>query len=228
MLKSSWRLPATGALVFGALVNPAHALDLVVDFESRKPAVYGNGESFETAGFRVLVRNEASIGLTADCVITACPTGNATQVLSVLNDGGVTFARKDKSLFGLTGFDTGFIAPFGGLAGGFSPGSIFVVGFGPQKKMAVQSFAFTVDNGAFNFTTNTFTQPGFDALRKVTFFACTYNTTSDCVTPNENLGQFALDNLQVNNIAAIPEPGTFALMALGVAGLMLSRRRQAA
>lgn len=217
------RWPAAVALVTCAWTLPAHAIDVVVDFESIKPSALADGDIVYRSSFRMVAQKEGAIGLMSDCVITACPTGNDTQVYSVLNDGGITFERTDRTRFKFTGFDAGFIAPFGGLAGDFSPGSVFAVGQGPGKRLSVQSFAFTTDGSRFTFSSHAITSNGFDALRKLSFFACTYNDVFDCMNPNQNLGQFAIDNLRFE-VATIPEPGTWALMGLGVAGLMFTRR----
>lgn len=226
MLKSVLRWPLAMALASCAWTLPAHAVSVVVDFEALKPRALDDRDTFYRSSFRMVTQKEGAIGLMSDCVITACPSGNDTQVYSVLNDGGITFERTDRTRFKFIGFDAGFIAPFGGLAGDFSPGSVFAVGLGPGNRLSVQSFAFTTDGSGFTFASHAITSSGFSALRKLSFFACTYNDVADCMNPNQNLGQFAIDNLQFE-VATIPEPGTWALMGLGLAGLMFSRRRPA-
>jgi hypothetical protein len=86
------------------------------------------------------------------------------------------------------------------------------------------SFAVSVD--AFATTLASFTNPSAFAYTEFTYsFAATGASTTLSFAFYQQPDAWGLDDVSVNaNTAAVPEPGTLALLALGAAGMRMSRR----
>jgi hypothetical protein len=97
---------------------------------------------------------------------------------------------------------------------------------GPVKAMTASIDGSVVGNYSLNTTGLAFNQAGW-ALQSVLFTAAASSTTVRFSSLNTSgvFGPF-LDGVSV--VARVPEPGTLALFGLGLAGLALTRRRQAA
>lgn len=101
-----------------------------------------------------------------------------------------------------------------------SPGRIILLGnlLGGQTVFQSWDLAASDANGAFSFNRYT---TGFDSFRNLTsvsFLACT-SVGDGCASPSLNLAQFSLDNIRTDNVPAVPEPSTYALLAFGLAGV---------
>ncbi len=205
-----------------------------INFESISPDIFGGGQTFSENGYDMTVLDNAGSGLAGAaivgtdsfaCSIIACPTGNSSTYYAGLNDGGLSVARSDQTGFVLKSLDYSFIAPTAGLID-FSVGRLVVIGTGLNNATMQTSVEFAPQvNGQFNFSNVVFGGAFANtAFKQLDVFACLYTNSGTCVNPAANQAQFGLDNI---NVAAVPEPETYLMMGLGLAGLAaLARRRR--
>jgi len=242
--------PGLNKMVLGvaaalALSATAPATATVVNFESLSPdAIYGDGDTLLDAGYMLrAVDNHAglsgAVGLVANgmdpttCWLGGCPTNNTSHYYVGLNDGGVTFEKNDGGLFRLQSLDYGFVAPFGGLPN-FSYGRLMLSGKLANGGVIDTAFDFPGmdDSGNPLFDTATLGSAfASSALNSLTIRACLFDGIGGCTVaqdwydPSIYQAQFAIDNV---NLAAVPEPGSLALLGLGFSALALRRRKAGA
>jgi hypothetical protein len=199
----------------------------IINFESIAPNLFLGGESFAEAGFILRVGGDFGVVDTAAAFLFGqSPTGNPTRFYSGLNDSRLTLTHNAGLPFSLGGFDAAFIAaapPGAAVRGGrlqasavTDAGATVSGSWDLGLSSAAGSFAFAAYHSPADFAV-------FGSLRSLTFDACFYVAAS-CLNPYQNLGQFAIDNI---NVTAVPEPSVSALVALGLVGLAWGRRRGA-
>jgi hypothetical protein len=220
MKKFIRQLAGSAALVGAALLPMAHA-STVIDFEGDSLAgLYFAGDSFEQGGFTMTANYDFGTIGTAGDLGNAGPSGNSTQFFFNSNDGYLSLKATNGVAFSLDGFSAAFVplipSPVPNptivlIAAGVNTSNDFVGYFFGLGTSTTNSFPFLSYN----------TAGLFQDMVEVQFYACVRDT-SVCATPTLNNGQFALDNISVT---AVPEPGTWALMALGIAGLVVRSRR---
>ena len=205
----------------------------VVTFDDVALAFQGDGDGLLSGGFRFTqvgdfggVADAATFGLFGNA-----PSGNETQYYAGFNDSAVAMTRENGGAFRLGGLAYGFISPLGGgVAPGTEPGALVLQALAADGALYRLSTAWAPadDAGGFAFQVLDFSGLGPLAgadLLSVTFSACAFDGSGDCVAPYLNLNQFAIDD-----IVLIPEPPTQALAALALigTGFFASRRQRPA
>ena len=153
-----------------------------------------------------------------------CPSGNGSYFYMGLNDGSLKVSRADNQAFRLNSVDYAFLPPVDGLPS-YSYGQMTVIG----QKVGGGTVSFFYDFPALSGGHSPFLGAalshdfGSTAFSSVTIGACLFDGAS-CVNPADNQAQFSIDNL---NVAAVPEPETYAMMGLGLAVISLLSRRRA-
>lgn len=233
---------ALGAL---ALMSATSAMAVVIDFESTGPMTYNGTETFSESGYSMTVLDTpasgpdgtgfaGAIGNGSDpylCAIAACPANNRSNFYMGVNDGALKVARSDNAAFTVWSLDYSFLAPVGGLPS-YSYGQLTLEGTlaGGGTKSVAYNFAELSAQGnpffASRWLGDVFGNAGLSSL---TISSCLFDGAGGCYRPlagSENQAQFALDNLTLNPVIAVPEAETYAMMGLGL-GLvgLLSRRR---
>lgn len=198
----------------------------VLDFETPQDAPFvipGNVLTFgeyrveAIADFGALITNDDCAGG------LQCPVNNPTTYYGALNDGYFVFGKTDDSKFKISNLDASFIgaqnSPYAAVSA-----LLYVAGYNGNTfvKDIYLSLAGPV-NGQFqfaNFQMGAFSNFEFtDVL--VAGFAC--DLAGNC-NRNTNQANFAVDNITT----FVPEPGSFALLGLGLLGLGAASRRRAA
>jgi hypothetical protein len=243
--------PGLNKLVLGAatalaLLGSTSAMASVVNFDSLSPDFYTDGQTLTEAGYTLQAvdnhvsgsDNSGGVGMLVNgmdpttCWLGGCPTNNTTHFYLGLNDGSVTIKKDGGGQFNLRSLDFGFVAPRGGLPN-YSYGQLLLNGTlanGATIGYAI-NFPGLDSNGNPLFGTATLpTGFGYAELTGLTISACLFDGMGGCTVaadisdPSIYQAQFAIDNLA---LAEVPEPGSLALIGLGM-GAFLARRRKSA
>ncbi|WP_295997457.1 NF038120 family PEP-CTERM protein [Rugamonas sp.] len=214
---------------------PAHA-DMLT-FNSQKPDVFVGGDSFTEAGYLMQVLEgpyTAANGISStsgaildprdpfSCEVASCPAGDGSQYYAGLGDGGVTLSRADGKGFVLNSLQYAFLAPYAMSDGSYGKLQMSAVTMDGHAFSLSVPFLGQDGNGNFLYNTLPFNLgAGGTGLSSLTFNACFYGDDGVCVNsldqPAYGQAQFALDNLQVSTVAAVPEPGTWGMLLAGLA-----------
>jgi len=165
------------------------------------------------------------------CVGLVCPTNDASTFLVGMDDSAVYLSEASDSgkPFTLGSFSASFVGngidPLP-LTGG--AGVLRVLGVHADGTTSFEDFVLAPanDQGQLSFSTyqSSFANTPLVAAIFFAFHCDTQGQCSDAFTNNK--AQFALDDIEVS--AAVPEPATWGMAALGLAVLGLARRRHRA
>lgn len=168
------------------------------------------------------------------CLNAVCPSGNLTNFLSVFNDGIVHIGNLDNTKVTFGGLDAAYIATPGNPAGS----TVYLAIEADRSDGSYASFYYPLlGSGAFQ--TITLATPGIrlggtggltdgDVTDLFVYSYFCNSATGSCGAFRTNLGQFALDNIVLDAVTAVPEPSTALLALTGLAAFAAFRRRRAA
>jgi hypothetical protein len=157
-----------------------------------------------------------------------CPLNNTTKYYTGYDDNYMVFGMLDGSAFSLASLDASFIGSGAGsypsIAGylyitGFDAVGVVAETFLPLAGPTTAGFAFA------NFDLSGFGDGALFTDVRIASYAC--DSAGNCDRTG-NLANFAVDNIVTINASDVPEPGTFALVGLGLLGLRACSRRRTA
>jgi hypothetical protein len=222
-----------------AAVVPAHAG--TIDFEGYfGPATHG--DFLQQAGFNVgfysnvpgAVVGEDFVGSIIDgtdstsCDVARCPVNNPGMYYAALDDSFVDITRSSSAddRFRINGFDASFIGGASSLSSYPAvSGLLRIQGFFAAGGFVTETYALAGPSAAgFNFAHYN-TSAAFASMEFVeaAFFGYSCDSTGSCSAFTNNKGQFGIDNI---NLSAVPEPASFLLLGLGLAGMTVAARRR--
>jgi hypothetical protein len=219
---------------------PATAALLNFDSPDLVGGLYGGGDTLSQNGYTLQAGDNhgglsGAVGLIANgndpttCWWGGCPVNNTSLFYMGLNDGSVTVTRSSGLNFSLRGLDFSFVAPTGGQAD-VPHGQLQLTGNLANGSTINLALDFPAGDSDGNPLFDKAMLP--DAFRNAELTslkigACAFDGLGGCILPPDGdplmyTAQFAIDNL---SLAEVPEPGSLALIGLGM-GALLSRRRK--
>lgn len=181
--------------------NLSHAT--LIDFENKTGFTSTNGGAIDIDGYRFTLTNVNS-GFLLISNDSSFVESDTTKLFAA-NDSILTISRIDGLLFDLLSLDIG--------------GSWINTPNRWANTVGISSSEGLVTATLSKFSTSyQAITPNFIGVNSVTFTPTTVGSLYDY--------EFTIDNLQVQQTSNVPEPGSLALLAFGLAGFAISRRRQ--
>lgn len=160
------------------------------------------------------------------CTGMACPVNNPSTYYAALNDSYIDIMSSTQRKFSINSFDASFIGGTSSLNSYPAiSGLLRIQGFLANGTFATETYQLAGPSASgFNFGHYN-TSAAFSSLQftEAVFFGFACNSAGSCSAFSTDRGQFGIDNI---NLTAIPEPASFALFGLGMAGVAFARRRK--
>jgi len=230
------RLTGAVLLAIATCAAPA-AMAETIDFDNFDNQYIGHGDWLETGNFMLTGASNASNaqlgalvgaiydGTDPDSCGMACPTNNTSNYYAALNDGIVYLDPLHAGqTLSLKSFEASFIGYAQGVSYPAVAGLLRIQGWNAAGTSMYEDYYLSgPTGGSFKFqnfqTSATFGSQQFSSMA---FFGFTCSTNGSCNAFSTNKGQFALDNI----VASVPEPSTYAMLLLGLAGIGFAARRR--
>lgn len=161
------------------------------------------------------------------CDNSACPVNNPTTYYGALDDSYIDLTMTSRYRFTIKSFDASFIggtpisteSPYPAISG-----LLRIQGVLTNGASVIETYQLAGPSAAgFNFAHYN-TSAAFSKLEftKAFIFGYVCGDDANCSAFSTDRGQFGIDNINVE----VPEPASFALFGLGMAGVAFSRRRK--
>lgn len=156
-----------------------------------------------------------------------CPTWSNGSYYAALNDSSMKLAGTASQTFQLKSFDASMVANFGVPSG--TTGLLRVTGVTANQTTIYEDFSLDA-RGANGYKFQHFNADnafGTAQLTALSFSSFSCAAGQACQALAANFGQFAVDNIDTGGVAAaVPEPSSWLMMGLGLAGIVTAARRK--
>lgn len=210
-----------------------------LDFESTYDVLIGHGDSISQGGVDMTgYSNDLSaylgdaVGAVIDssdvnvCANLACPVNGDGHYYAGINDGYLSLTTSSSAGLKIAGFDASFLGAYSDLAYPAVAGLLRVQGFRADGTSSYETYRLDGPGAnGFEFAHySTSTAFASQSFAEVAIFGFVCNQSgSTCSAFSTNRGQFAIDNI----LTSVPEPSTYLMLLLGLAGIAGARRLQA-
>jgi hypothetical protein len=232
---------AAAALGAAAIAAPAQGAN--INFDAGAGMVFGSGDSWQEQGYKLSFEayDPADVGSlvgaivdTSDpgyCISMACPINGEGGYYGAFNDSIVWVESETAGAsFMVKSIDASFIGLDAALGGyPIYSGLLRMQGFLADGSYLLQDLLLDgpSSQGFLFGRYSPFETFANTAFVSIAMFGFTCDAVGDCAAFETNRGQFAIDNLVLEDaLAEVPEPASLALFGLGLLGLAARARRR--
>jgi len=240
---------AAAAALALSLSSPAFAGDLTLDFDDLEHTFLGAGDSFQHKGLQLTAYSNLDEAQTGDlvgglfdgrdpalCMALLCPiVNNSPGYYAGLNDGVLVIDSGSAQSLHIKSFDASFIGSFERAGQDHTypevAGLLELRGYRADGSFLAEQFRLPglgyvgSDFHMSHYDTSAaFASQGFTEFA---IFGYSCDFSGKCAAFENNAGQFALDNVNMQ-ISAVPEPGSWMMLLGGFGTIAAFRRRRTA